>query len=60
MLDQLVGDAHPLGFDWRSFKLTFLLREAFTSLNRLTVVVHAPPDRKQMSATLVQTIDNFC
>ena len=53
MVDQLNGDMNPVGLDWRSFKLTFLLKEAFTNVNGLSVVVHAHPHRAALSSTLV-------
>ncbi|KAL6044770.1 hypothetical protein QOT17_023151 [Balamuthia mandrillaris] len=41
MIDTLNGQAEDVGFDWRSFKLTHLLRHAFTDpKTHVTMVTH--------------------
>ncbi|KAL6060092.1 hypothetical protein QOT17_013741 [Balamuthia mandrillaris] len=41
MIDTLNGQAEDVGFDWRSFKLTHLLRHAFTDpQTHVTMVTH--------------------
>ncbi len=50
--DQMNGDAHSVGLDWKSFKLTWLLKDSFLTENRLAVVVHTPPHKSVMSSTL--------